>query len=63
MSVEQRSVGIVFVSSTLRELGEHRAHVFSSIRFLGFEVDYMEDWPPELSHLHFDDYLLYMRRR
>jgi len=33
-----------FVSSTFDDLKEHRAHVISSLRRAGFDVDPMEDW-------------------
>src|SRR5215467_8663807 len=33
-----------FVSSTFVDLKDHRAHVISSLRRAGFDVDPMEDW-------------------
>lgn len=36
-----------FVSSTFKDLKDHRAHVISSLRNAGFFVDPMEDWPAD----------------
>ncbi len=36
-----------FVSSTFKDLQEHRAHVIRGLRRAGFFVDPMEDWPAD----------------